>query len=58
MKPTEENNLQKLYDLVSDETSAWLKKARRRRKYRWFYNIKAHIHLKYLRIKRKLGLRK
>ena len=35
---------------VSYRNDSWLKKAKRRRKFRWYYDLKFYIQLKYIRI--------
>ena len=40
--------------LIKPSSSNWIKDAERRKRWRWITNITDRIHLKYLRIKRKL----
>lgn len=53
----ESENLKIINSLVTG-TSLWYQDAKRRQRYRFFLNIKARIHYRYLRLKRFLGLRK
>ena len=39
---------------VSYRNDSWLKKAKRRRKFRWYYDLKFYIQLKYIIFKKKL----
>ena len=43
-----------LQSLISPEISGWEKCAKFRKRWKFFLDIKAIIHLKYLRLKRKL----
>ena len=38
---------------VSYRNDSWLKKAKRRRKFRWYYDLKFYIQLKYIIFKKK-----
>ena len=53
----ESENLRIVKSLITGESN-WKQRAKRRKRYRFFLNIKARIYLKYLRLKRLLGLRK
>ena len=38
---------------VSYRNDSWLKKAKRRRKFRWYYDLKFYIQLKFIIFKKK-----
>ncbi len=40
-------------DRVSLPSTDWFKKARRRQRYGWYYDIKFYIQLKYIMLKKK-----
>lgn len=40
-------------DRVSIPSSGWFKKAKRRQRYRWYYDAKFYIQLKYIMFKKK-----
>ena len=47
-------NKEKLNALAKDDGGKWLHMARHRRRYSWYYYIKDRIHIKYLRLKRRI----
>lgn len=52
------SNLDKLNDMTSKEASGWFEKAKRREKYRLWYDFKFEVQLQWIMFKRYMGWKK
>ena len=49
----EGESIKEWLDRVSIPSSDWFKKAKKRQRYRWYYDAKFYIQLKYIMFKKK-----
>jgi hypothetical protein len=48
----DEESLQEWINRISIKDTSWFRKAKRRQRFRWFYDLKFYLQLKYIMLRR------